>query len=254
MISAVIEKGIEKIYKDDMDTQKHFIDTVMKEARDSDSRIIFKAKGFFVPNDKYMIKYFGQSVLGSDYDCYDSYGNCHWTGYLVLPIRNVNNLIVGFVGYNPFIAIENKEQGIWDRPYYRHSSKAVMDKSLLLFGLEDYFIRARKEGYIIITDGVFDMLSCEHNGLIAGALLGSYVSQQLAAQLLFIPKVIVAMDNDQAGKSVVSQLKRWVPQTIALKQGKFKDIDSLLNSEYREQAVKMIKDNLNSVDDIILKL
>ena len=41
--------------------------------------------------------------------------------------------------------------------------------------------------------------------------------------------------------------------TKALKQGKFKDIDSLLNSEYREQAVKMIKSNLNSVDDIILK-
>ncbi|WP_304427890.1 toprim domain-containing protein [uncultured Clostridium sp.] len=253
MNSLVINEGIKRIYKEDLETQKHYIDTIMKEARNSDSSIIYKAEGFFVPNDKYMVEYFGNEITNQQYDCYGYYGDCKWTGNLVLPLRDVKNNIVGFVGYNPFIAIENKEKGIWDNPYYKQSDKKVLNKSLFLFGLKDYFKRAMKEGYIIITDGVFDLLSCEREGLVAGALLGSYVSDALLFQLSFIPKVIVAMDNDDAGLKVLNYLKKYLPRTIALKQGKFKDIDDLLKSDLKDLAIKQIKENLNKTEDIRLR-
>lgn len=253
MDSLIIEAGIKKIYAEDLATQKHYIDTIMKEARNSDSSIIYKAEGFFVPNDNYMLEYFGDIVLNSDYDCYNYAGECKWTGNLVLPLRDVKNNIVGLVGYNPFIALENKEKGIWDNPYYKQSDKKVLNKSLFLFGLKDYFKRALKEGYIILTDGVFDLLSCEREGFVAGALLGSYVSDALLYQLSLIPKVIVAMDNDSAGLKVLNQLKRYLPSTIALKQGKFKDIDDLLKSELKDNAVKQIRENIMNTNDIHLR-
>lgn len=253
MLSSVMQKGIDKIYTHDFKTQKFYIDTIIQDARGVSLDIVYELQAFFVPNDKYMIEYFGTDILSKDYDSYNFEGECYWTGYLVFPIRDVKNKIVGLVGYNPFIAIENKEKGIWDRPYYRHSNKDVMNKSLFLFGGIDYYKKALKEGYIVLTDGVFDMINCTQNGLVSGALLGSYVSIELAAMLYFIPNVYLAMDNDNAGLSVYNQLKRYVPQTKLIKQGKYKDIDDLLKSEYKDKAIETIKSNLNSSNDILLR-
>lgn len=253
MLSSVVEAGIDKIYKEDIETQKFYIDTILKDTRGITMESVYKMRAFFVPNDMYMVNYFGADILMKDYDCYTYNGTCAWTGYLVFPIRDIANRVVGFVGYNPFIAIENKEQGIWDRPYYKHSNKDIMNKGLFLFAPPDYYKRALDEGYIILTDGVFDMINCYENGLNSGALLGSYVSIELAAILTFIPRVFIAMDNDSAGLSVYNYLKKLVPQTQYIKQGKFKDIDDLLKSEYRDKAIDSIKKSVNSGNDIILR-
>lgn len=246
MFNKLMKDGIEKIYSEDMNSQRTYIENICKVVREMPSDIIYKAQGFFVPNDEYMIRYFTTSIKEPAYDCYHATGICYWHLHLVFPVYDVANEIVGLVGFNPINKLKAKEEGQWDLPAYRHSSKTLFNKSKYLFMLKDTFRKALENGYIVLTDGVFDMLSFTQNNVISGALLGSYVSEELFAMLRLLDRVYVSIDNDEAGLKLYNQLNRSLSNVIVIKQNQFKDADDILKSKYRDKFLKEFFNNLNN--------
>lgn len=102
---SLLEQGINKIYDECLEEQTHFINTICKNIRGRYLDILFDMKAFYVPNDEFMIEYFGPAITSSNYDCYDYYGSCKWKYHLVIPIRDVYGNTVGFSGYNPYVSI-----------------------------------------------------------------------------------------------------------------------------------------------------
>lgn len=243
---SVIREGIDIVYRADLKTTEHRLKTIAVKDRGMSPDVLKKAKAFFVPNNDYMVTFFGDRVLDTEFDCYDSLGNCYWLGYMVMPIYNVVDEIVGLVGYNPINKIKAKEEEFWSLSYYRHSGSILMDKKKFLFGLPSLLQRAIKEGYIILTDGVFDTLHGEGKGLVTGALLGSYFGKEIIAILKFIPKVYVSVDDDEAGFKLHSRLKQYIPNIRAIKHNVGKDLDDILKSEYSEDFLEKFRLNLKS--------
>lgn len=247
MFSSIIKSGIKRIYTEDIESQKKYIDIIMKNVRNMEPDIVYSSDGFFVPNDDYMKFYFGPEILTPSYDCYQPDGRCNWLTYLVFPMYNLIDEVVGLVGFNAINKLKTNEgEEFWGLNYYRHSSSSLVEKSKYIFMPKGTFLKARRDGYIIITDGVFDMLHANAVGLNAGALLGSYVTEEILAQLTFIDKVYLAWDNDEAGEKLYRYMKRRLPNLRSIRHNKGKDLDDLLKSPYKDQFIELFKNNLKS--------
>lgn len=244
---SVLEFGVERIYSEDFETQKHFITTICNEVRKRELNILFYMKAFYVPNDYYMINYFGPSIQSVNFDCYDYLGNCKWKYHLVVPIRDVMGSIVGFTGYNPYVDIANKNKKLGlelsENDYeltkmarYKESSSVVMDKSkyfICPLGLE----KAINDGYIILVDGFFDSISLANEGFNSISILGSTISEYVLFCLNLVKIVYVAHDNDSAGKKVFNLAKSKHPSVHSIVQSKCKDIDDFIKkypNEFRD--------------------
>lgn len=91
--------------------------------------------------------------------------------------------------------------------YYRYSSKNIMQKGKYLYMLPGTFEKAYNDGYLCVTDGLFDTLHLEHFGYNAGALSGSSLTIEMLAQMRVIKKVIIMSDNDSAGLKLEERMK-----------------------------------------------
>lgn len=240
---AIIKEGIDRIYENDYPATEHRIKAVAK-FRNMDYHIMLEAKAFFVPNDEYMKIFFGELITMPEFDCYDSSEEiCYWLGYLVFPIYDALDDIVGLVGFNPINKEKTKDPEFWSLSYYRHSSKKLMDRKKFLFGMKGLYLRALEEGYIILTDGVFDTINGAAHGLVTGALLGSYFGLELIAILKFIPIVYLAVDDDNAGLQLLERLREYLPNIRAIRHNIGKDLDDILKSEYCEDFLKEFRKN-----------
>lgn len=238
MLSEVLEKGFEKVYEDDMESQVNYITTIAKDVREMEPDVIFDMNGVFIPNAEYMRYYWGVKIMEPRYDCYRSIDECNWSNCLIFPIRDILDNIVGIVGFNPINKLMGKENGEIRLNAYRHSSKSVFNKGLYFFTMKGILKRAIEEGYLIIVDGVFDSINCCGNGLLAAATLGSILSDEQKAILSFIKTIYVASDNDEAGLSLARQIKSAHKDVRVLKFNKFKDVDGVLKSEYKEEFLR----------------
>lgn len=236
-VNEISKSGIECIYEKDRKSQEYYINTICHDVRNMNPNIIWKADGIFIPNNDYLRYYFGEESTNPEYNFYDIYGECIWVNKLMFPIINVVDEIVGFVGFDPFRYLEVHETNNALLNYYTYSTKNVMRKGDYLFCLAGTYKKALRDGYLIVTDGVFDSLSIAGEGFNSAALLGSTVTDAIAAQLRFIDRVIVPVDNDEAGIKLFEKLSVIHPNVIFVKQGKLKDADDILKTQFREKYV-----------------
>ena len=256
MFDKMIKEGLKKIATEDCDSQNNFINTICTKVRHMDAKVIHDFEGFFVPNDEYMLKFFGPLILERQLDCYNEFKQCFWLNYLVFPIYNQLDEIVGLTGFNPINKLKAVEENDWTLQYYRHSGKSLFDKGKHLFLKRGAYRKALEDNYIILTDGVFDTISFAEAGLNSGALLGSYVSEEIIAMLTFIDRIYLAIDNDEAGEKLLNQLRKRLPHVMAIRQGKFKDADDVLQSKHRQYYLTKIREHikLRVYYDLIIKL
>ena len=253
MFNNLIENGIQKIYETDLKSQRIYIDAFCDKVRHMKPDIVYDMKGFFIPNDDYMRHMMGTEITMLENDCYDSYGNCKWNNYLVFPIYNIAGEIVGLTGFNPINKLKQQEsEENWNLEVYKKSSKVLFDAGNYIFSKRDIFMEARKQGYIILTDGNFDTISALQEGLVAGALLGSYFNEVIIAILKFIDIVYLSVDNDEAGLNLLRRLRRYLPNVRAITQNKFKDLDDLLKSPYKDDFLEAFNNNRKSKYNIDL--
>lgn len=226
----MLDFGVNNIYENDYKSQEHFINVICREVRSMRPNILFDLKAFYVPNHKYMIDYFGGEIAYPTYDCYLPSGVCKWTGHLVIPIRDISGKVRGFTGYNPLVTLNKEGHDKLDKlPKYKESSKVLMDKSkfgLCPLGLD----KAIKDGYVIVTDGVFDALNIADCGFNSYCILGSSLVEELLFCLSFVEHVYVAHDNDNAGLTLFNNLKRKFPSVIPIRQRLYKDIDEFIKN------------------------
>lgn len=248
--SELCATGIKKIYELDTASQQEYISLIATKIRKIDPKIIYKANGIFVPNSEYLLQYFGVEAMSPDYDLYNEDGTCIWHNYLVVPVRNVSNTIVGLAGFNPVKYLEAKESKDWSITYYSYSQRKIFNKGDYLFMLPDTYKKAINS-YLIITDGFFDTLHLASYGYNAAALLGSAVSDTVYAMLRFVNRVILVSDNDDAGLQLEKKLKKHLNNVIVFQQNKTKDVDDILKTGDKEDYLKQLDTLINSELPII---
>lgn len=238
--NVIVRAGIEKIWVKDGDTQMKFLENIAA-VRNTSASLLKEVGAFFVPNDDYMALYCGDVLRSCEYDCYVR-EKCLWSNWLVIPVTNVVGEIVGIGGFNPFNYLYVREAGDFSCSYYRYSSSAVFEKGKYLFMVAGTFDRALDEGYLFVTDGLFDCVSLHGAGFNAASLMGSSVTDEIVAMLRFVKRIIVAADNDAAGVKLYKTLKRRLKNVELFSQGKTKDIDEFLCSPDRDLALHMLYD------------
>jgi len=235
---------VEYAKKTDREAQEYYINVIIKDLRGMDSAIVWEADGFFVPNNDYFVEILGPVALEYDSGFYSKDGVCLWDNTLVLPIPDVFGEYVGLAAFDPINYATAHESNKYEFSYYKYSRKDIYPHRYYFYGLKGTFDKAYEDGYLVLTDGVFDTLSFASRGYNAWAVLSSSVSEQMLAQLRFIKKVIVAMDNDAAGLKMYKYLSRRLNNVCCLIQGKTKDADEILKTEYSKRY-------LSKLDDII---
>lgn len=237
---TVYRKGVKRVWDEDADSQRKYI-SVIQEARQMSDMDFQTLNACFIPNNNYFVHFFGEESRSTQYGCYDERGLCFWNNCLVFPIVNAANQIVSLAGFNPLRYVEAKDTGDKSINYYVYNSKDVFEKGKYLFYIEGTYMDAVKNGFLFLTDGIFDTLSLASEGFSAAALMGSSLTQEILMQLRFIKRVILLVDNDPAGMKLYNSLCRYLNNVELAKQGITKDVDDLLKSSKHDWAVSWLE-------------
>jgi hypothetical protein len=229
------DEKVDRLYREDHVSQAHYLSVLGEEVRMISLEVLMKYRCFFVPNDDYLRFWWGESCRNPEYELYDYDGRCVVNNCIVVPCRLLNGSVVGWTAFNPFI-----KYGEGEGSYYFNPSEYLFKRGNYLFCHPDVFKSALSDGYIIVTDGVFDCLSLTGCGLNSCSVLGSSVNARSVFCLKFVDKVYVSIDNDEAGLRLLSGVRRFIPNARFIKQGREKDVDDLLKTEVRDRFVREV--------------
>lgn len=240
MLDTIYRSGVHRIWEEDKLSQLNYVKSCLA-ARNTPPLDLESLMSFFIPNDEYVINYFGSDILLPEYGFYDERHMCFWDNCLVLPIFNVADKVTSVVGFNPFRYVEAREKQDWSINYYIYADSRHFRKSSYMFYTEGVYRSAMRDGFLFVTDGVFDTVSLQLAGFNSAAFLGSFVTAEISAMLRFINHVIAVIDNDEAGQKLAGALKRVHPNVTIVSQRCTKDIDELLRSNNRNQVISELK-------------
>ncbi len=232
-----------KVMEEDAVSQRHFLQTI-SEARGTDYGDLSRFKALFVPNDDYL-RGFDKTAVDITAGMYSEEGYCLWTGRLLFPVMDLLGDVRGFAAFDPFVYAD-VHSGSGTGNYYTYSSSALMSKKRFMLCAEGVFKRAYDDGYLCITDGVFDAVSLDNAGINAAALMGSSLSPEILFQLRFIKHVILVQDNDEAGIMLGEKLLRMHRGARVFKQKYNKDFDGAIRSGYGENVIAELRTFLSN--------
>lgn len=223
-----------RVMEEDAESQRHFLQ-VISEVRGAQYKNLENFQAMFVPNDEYL-KLYDKTVGEFSAGLYSEEGYCLWTNQLLFPITDIVGDIRGFAAFDPFVYAD-VHSGEGTGNYYTYSSGSLLNKKLFMLGANGVFKKAYDDGYLCITDGVFDTVALNSLGVNAMALMGSNLSPEILFQLRFIKRVILVQDNDNAGLQLGNKLLKMHRGAEIFKQKYSKDFDGALRSEYHDEVV-----------------
>lgn len=236
--------GIDKVWKEDEKFQTLAIKGILENIRgvtgDLQEKVFeyMKKDGmFYVPTDTYMPKFFGEGIREYSHGIYLQGEMCKLSFRLAMPIRLLDNRIIGFIGYN------NKDDSDPDNPAfvkYLYPPKRLLTKGRYIYTNRDEFKKAIADGYVCIVDGLFDKCLLEVCGINAISLCGSDLTEYHKMYLKEIPHKVIIADNDSAGRKLASSIKYCWPTAIEILQSDTGDIDSFIRSNERMQELQEI--------------
>lgn len=227
-LDRIWEQGYTKIMsnEDRRAEQLMWVKEASETLRQIPCEELYKREFLYIPNDIYMLHFFGSEIADYKYGVYRN-ENCNFYKRLLFPIRGFNSSVVALGGW------ANDSQ--WK---YVYSPDTLWDKSKYFYVQPEEFRKALQDDYIIIVDGIFDAINLNRLGLNAVALMGSNLSNWHKYYLKLFKYVIVIPDNDNAGVFLVKKLKQFRRDVIVLHQGKFKDIDDYIKSSDTKQLIE----------------
>lgn len=230
---AFFEDGIKKIWTEDIEYQTAALNGILEHIRgvqgDARDRLFeyMKSDGmFYVPSDIYMSEIFGDTIMEFNNGLYIGEA-CKLCFRLAMPVRLLDNTIVGFIGYS------NQDDFNEDNPAfvkYLYPPKYILQKSRYMYITRTEFEKALAEDYICIVDGLFDQKALAANGVNAVSLCGSAVTEYHKLYLDTIKHKVIIADNDAAGRKMAADLKRIWPTAVEIYQDRSKDIDSYIRT------------------------
>ena len=160
---------------------------------------------------------------GELYDCFRK--------RIIFPIINYNQRIIGFGG---------RSIGEDISKYINSSDSLIYKKSNSLYGLNVALNFIRKEDFVILVEGYFDLLSLHQYGIknVVAPLGTALTDGQIKLLKRFTRNVVIAFDTDESGsratiKSLPLFLENGIsPKVILLPPGV--DPDSFIHREKKE--------------------
>ena len=253
MMYAGFGEGVRKIWNIDGKAQAFYLNNIGKDVRNLPLEAFKKYDAFFVPNDRYIGLYFGCECQQLHYGLYYSNGQCTVCNHVVFPFYNLVGQVVGWVSYKPFVHLKSREQNDFTTPYYEYPSALIFNKGRYVFMLPSVYKSALRDGYIVITDGVFDAVNFTHCGINACSVLGSKFNIWLAFYFKFIERVFVSIDNDTAGHKLYRDIQRFIPNARRILQVFGKDADEVLKTCNGEDFLHIVKTGVERNTDIVFR-
>lgn len=234
---------------------------------------------FYIPDDIYLKMVVGDEVTQYKYGVY-RYGYCTLSERLAIPMWTPNGRVIGFIGYsnsgvdetvsvedidnfeatNMFSELDSSDidsesddiheavssskgkLGIVIK--YLYPPSYVMTKGKYIFCHPSWFKKALADGYVCITDGIFDAIRLNQNGINAFSLCGSKLTDWHKLYLSLFDKIIVIHDNDSAGVALANKCCKELNNCSKLSFVGTKDIDDFLKSA---DNIKLFKSKLNTI-------
>lgn len=230
---------VKRVWEEDRDSQTRFFNSIFEVRKSTFNPE--ELHSVFVPNNEYLRYFMPPECEEPSFGLYSN-GECLWVGHMILPLLDVMGVPRGIVSFNPFVYLD-VHNGLTGN-YYSYSSKDVCSKGNFLYTPSNPF--KHLDDPLIIVDGVFDAITTyEIMKCNVGALLGSTVTPLMITLMRLFPKIILAMDNDEAGVRVRDKLKQASLPIEVIYFNEFKDIDEALKSDKTALVQKEISKYLN---------
>ena len=165
-IDRIWEQGYAKIMSDPVakKEQELWVSQAATEIRQMPPEELIKREFIYVPNDIYLLHFFGSEIAEYKYGVYRE-ESCNFYKRLIFPIRGFNKQVVGLGGWSC--------DSEWK---YVYSPDTLWDKKKYFYIAPEDFEQAIEDDYIMIVDGIFDAINLNRIGLHAVSLMGSNLS------------------------------------------------------------------------------
>lgn len=231
---------VDRIWKpENLEFNTEILNVFSKEYRKLDVDTLVRNKAFLVINNDFFLHMSDGEAFLKNYDLYID-NRCKFFERLVIPIYGMDNTVHGFCGYDNEDKTLTGKADIYVK--YLYQSRIVFNKDREMFLRQDEYLKALKEGYICIVDGIFDKMILESAGIPAVSILGTSFTKYHQEYLRYIPNWIVIHDNDKAGVALYTRLKTLHQSVIRVTMTGSKDIDEFLRERSVEQLQVLFKD------------
>lgn len=246
-----LSSDVETIWTIDREMQTDCLEKLSSQVRnvtdpdiiEKDVQMLKSLGAFFVPDDYYLTDLLGERITQFKYGIYRGSEMCTLAERLAVPLRRMNGTIFGFVGYSDksveLSIDEDEETGatnmleeeVSQRSKYLYPPKHVYEKAKYLYCEPSWFRSAIEKGYVAITDGLFDTIRLNQNGIPAVSICGSALSRWHVLYLSFIKNKIIIADNDNAGARLAGDCRKLMPECKQISFPNNKDIDDVLKTK-----------------------
>lgn len=238
--NSILKEGISRVWREDSEYQKSILTQILSEDRAVCDWMIplyleyFEKTGmFYNPTSNYMIEVFGAAIQNVEYGVFTPTGVNRYERRLMMPLEFFDETICGFVGYSAV----NTDKNIGKTIKYLYPDKSILKKGKVMFITREELAKSNKDGYICITDGLFDKITLQALDINAGSCCGSAITSIHKIALNQVKKKIIIPDNDPAGTSFLNKFyELYGTDCKACIQTEENDIDEYLRSGiYTEQ-------------------
>jgi len=224
--------------------------TYIKNRKLEDEDIKNYKIGFAEKDDKKIIEYCkSNNISDSDFKklgLFSEKGNFLFKNRIIFPITNFRSEVVGFGGR----ALED-----YGPKYLNSSESSIYKKNRTLYFLQNFLKDIKKNKFVIIVEGYFDVIAFNKLGYsnVASPSGTALTIQQLNQISKYTDEIYLCFDNDDAGieatKRIV-EIKNNISKDLnlytILLPSKYKDI-----SEFYESGDKNIKEIVSDKKDLI---
>lgn len=144
----------------------------------------------------------------------------------VFLLYNLTGQLVGYQQYNPRGSKTGNDARDRDKAKYWTYITKHPEKTIGVWGLETVFDH---QGFIFVTEGIFDAVKLHNIGMPAIAVLGNHPKMLKPWFAAMNKKVIAVVDNDQAGQKLksISSVSISTPEP-------YKDLGEMPQNEVEE--------------------
>ena len=206
--------------------------------------------GFAEKDDKKIIQYCKTNNI-SDADfkklgLFSEKGNFLFKNRIIFPITNFRSEVVGFGGR----ALED-----FGPKYLNSSESSIYKKNRTLYFLPNFLKDVKKNKFVIIVEGYFDVIAFNKLGFsnVASPSGTALTIQQLNQISKYTDEIYLCFDNDQAGVEAtkrIVEIKNNIGKDLniysILLPSKYKDI-----SEFYESGEKNIENLISDKKDLV---
>ena len=224
--------------------------TYLKNRKLEDADIKNYKIGYAEKDEKKIIEYCkSNNISDSDFKklgLFSEKGNFLFKNRIIFPITNFRSEVVGFGGR----ALED-----YGPKYLNSSESSIYKKNRTLYFLQNFLKDIKKNKFVIIVEGYFDVIAFNKLGYsnVASPSGTALTIQQLNQISKYTDEIYLCFDNDDAGieatKRIV-EIKNNISKDLnlytILLPSKYKDI-----SEFYESGDKNIKEIVSDKKDLI---